>query len=233
MPKPDEQIDRIVGEVLARLGTSAPSRSSRPAPIPAAGALSPGELLIDDKVVSAATLQNRLSGVQRVMVSARAVVTPSARDLLKENNVSLVRTLKAAAASSVELLLAKLDSRFDSAGLIRTLQNRGVAVQQMATAEGVKSIETIAHEISQRGKLGVILTGSVATALCAANRHRGVRAAVASNRGELESAIREIGANVLVIDITRRSTLEVERMVSAFVATPQRECPAGLKSILE
>ena len=232
MPKPDEQIDRIVGEVLARLGTSAPNRSSRPAPIPAAAALSSGELVIDDKVVSAATLQNRLSGVQRVMVSARAVITPSARDLLKENNVSLVRTLKAAAASSVELLLATLDSRFDSAGLIRTLQNRGVAVQQMATAEGVKSIETIAHEISQRGKLGVILTGSVATALCAANRHRGVRAAVASNRGELESAIREIGANVLVIDITRRSMLEVERMVSAFVATPQRECPAGLKSIL-
>jgi ribose 5-phosphate isomerase RpiB len=233
MPNPDEQIDRIVGEVLARLGTSAPSRSNRPAPIPAATAPSPGELVIDDKVVSAAMLQNRLSGVQRVIVSARAVVTPSARDLLKENNVRLVRTLKAAAASSVELLLATLDSRFDSVGLIRTLQNRGIVVRPVATADGLKSIESIACEIGERGKLGVILTGSVAAALCVANRHRGIRAAAASNRGELENAIREIGANVLVIDITRRSTLEVERMVSAFVATPQRECPAGLKSILE
>lgn len=168
-----------------------------------------------------------------MLVSARAVVTPSGRDLLKENNVSLVRTLKAAAANSVELLLATFDSRFDSAGLIRTLQNRGVAVQSVAAADGVKSIETIAREIGQRGKLGVILTGSVATALCAANRHRGVRAAVASNRGEIETALREIGANVLVIDVTRRSVLEIERMVAAFVATPQRECPAGLKSILE
>jgi ribose 5-phosphate isomerase RpiB len=78
-----------------------------------------------------------------------------------------------------------------------------------------------------------VLTNRVATAVCVANRQRGVRAAAASNRGEIENTIRELGANLLVIDTARRGTLEIERMVAAFIATPQRDCPAALKSMLE
>ena len=171
--------------------------------------------------------------MQRVVVSARAVVTPSARDLLKENNVSLVRTLKSVAAAGLELVLATLDSRFDSDGLVRSLQKRGVVVQQVKLADGVHAIDSVSREIIERVKIGVVLTSRVATAICVANRHRGVRAAAANNRGEIENAIREIGVNLVVIDITRRGMLEIERMVEAFIAAPQRECPAELKSILE
>jgi len=77
------------------------------------------------------------------------------------------------------------------------------------------------------------LANRVATAVCVANRHRGVRAAAASNRGEIENIIRELGANLLVIDTARRGMSEIERMVTAFVASPQRDCPAALKSMLE
>jgi hypothetical protein len=233
MAKSEDQIERIVGEVLVRLGAAAAVRVDRPRsqPSPASGSVS--DLTLDDKVVSAATLKDRLNGVQRLIVSARAVVTPSARDLLKENNVSLVRTLKSAAAAGVQLVLAGLDSRFDTASLILMLDHRGIAVQPVASAEAGGAFETISRAIREAGKLGVVLTNRVATAVCVANRHRGVRAATASNRGEIESIIREIGVNLLVIDTARRGTLEIERMVATFVASPQRDCPVALKSMLE
>jgi ribose 5-phosphate isomerase RpiB len=232
MAKSEDQIERIVGEVLARLGTAAAVRVDRPhsQPSPASGSVS--ELKLDDKVVSAATLKDRLSGVQRLIVSARAVVTPSARDLLRENNVSLVRTLKSASVGAL-LALAGLDSRFDTAGLVRVLQQRGTTVQPVESAEFNGAFETISRAINESGKLGVALTNQVATAVCVANRHRGVRAAAASNRGEIENIIHELGANLLVLDTARRGMLEIERMVVAFVASPQRDCPAPLKSILD
>jgi ribose 5-phosphate isomerase RpiB len=233
MAKSEDQIERIVGEVLARLGTAAAVRVDRPHSQPSPASASVSELKLDDKVVSAATLKDRLNGVQRLIVSARAVVTPSARDLLKENNVSLVRTLKSAAAAGVQLILAGLDSRFDTSGLVRVLEKRGIAVTQVTTDEARDAIESISRAIRESGKLGVVLTNRVATAVCVANRHREVRAAAASNRGEIENIIRELGANLLVIDTARRGMSEIERMVTAFVASPQRDCPAALKSMLE
>jgi ethanolamine utilization cobalamin adenosyltransferase len=43
-------------------------------------------------LITTATLEHNLQGVARLSVPARAVVTPSARDLLKEHNIELART---------------------------------------------------------------------------------------------------------------------------------------------
>ncbi|HND51999.1 MAG TPA: hypothetical protein PLV92_06375 [Pirellulaceae bacterium] len=50
------------------------------------------ELSLPEKVVTVASLSGRLSGIKRLVVPARAVVTPSARDLLLKARVELVRT---------------------------------------------------------------------------------------------------------------------------------------------
>ena len=50
------------------------------------------ELSLPEKVVTVASLSGRLSGIKRLVVPARTVVTPSARDLLLKARVELVRT---------------------------------------------------------------------------------------------------------------------------------------------
>jgi hypothetical protein len=54
-----------------------------------------------------------------------------------------------------------------------------------------------------------------------------------ANRGELNEALREIGANLLVVDISRRSVLEAQRIAEAFAAAPAQQCPAEFKAGLE
>lgn len=50
------------------------------------------ELALSDRVVAACGLEGKLAGVSRVRVSSRAIVTPSAHDLLKDRGIELVRT---------------------------------------------------------------------------------------------------------------------------------------------
>ncbi len=79
-----EQLDWVVAEVVRRL---------RAADIDGGCAESPrgGELAVDERVVTVATLQRRLAGIACVRVPRGAVVTPAVRDLLRERNIALVR----------------------------------------------------------------------------------------------------------------------------------------------
>lgn len=84
LPGPDSELfERIVREVLRRLAEM--GIGVTPAPSEAA------ELVLADRVVALATLAGRLTGVQRVVVGTRAVVTPAARDELRDCQIELLR----------------------------------------------------------------------------------------------------------------------------------------------
>lgn len=70
----DVDVEAIVREVLSRV--RAQQRNC---------------LRVDDHVVSTAVLDGRIENVEEVVVAATAVVTPLARDLLKERGVALRR----------------------------------------------------------------------------------------------------------------------------------------------
>src|SRR3954451_10677790 len=116
MSTPDNrQIDAIVQAVLERLGRSAGAQSAKAAAVPVAN---PGELTITDSVVSAKCLEGKLNNIQKVVVSARAVITPSARDLLRDKNVSITRALKTSSTSPTQLLLGTAGVKLDTTALL-------------------------------------------------------------------------------------------------------------------
>ena len=49
------------------------------------------DLRLNERLVTLATLQGRLAGVRRIIVDPRAVVTPSVRDELMDQEIELVR----------------------------------------------------------------------------------------------------------------------------------------------
>jgi hypothetical protein len=49
------------------------------------------DLTFTDKVITTRTIENRLSGVSRLLVPKRAVVTPAVKDELKKHQIELVR----------------------------------------------------------------------------------------------------------------------------------------------
>jgi len=81
-----ELFERIVAEVIRRLL----ERDVRvvDASAPAQGKT---ELDLETKLVTLATLRNRLDGVGKLLVERRAVVTPAVVDELKDRGIELVR----------------------------------------------------------------------------------------------------------------------------------------------
>ncbi len=79
----EQDVERIVLEVIRRLGLLA----SLPPTTPANGS----ELTLADRVVTLRSVQGKLTGVARLIVATRAVVTPAVHDELKQHRIELVR----------------------------------------------------------------------------------------------------------------------------------------------
>ena len=75
-------IDQIVREVIRRLTDRE---------IAVTDATENKDLIVDESVISLATLKGRLGGIRRVVIEERAVITPAARDELNDQGIELQR----------------------------------------------------------------------------------------------------------------------------------------------
>jgi len=80
----EQQVEWIVIEVLRRLGVAGNEHKSVPV-------ARDSDLRLTDRVITLRSSEGRLSGFTRVVVPPRAVVTPAARDELKQRKIELVR----------------------------------------------------------------------------------------------------------------------------------------------
>ena len=86
----EEQIEWIVGEVLRRLGVTV----GREANGVAVGrevnhGRIHGELTISERVITLRLIEGRLSGISRLVVPPKAVITPAVKDELKARKIQL------------------------------------------------------------------------------------------------------------------------------------------------
>jgi len=79
----EQQVEWIVIEVLRRLEVADLGQRSKSTP--------KGELRLTERVVTLRSIEGKLTGVTRVVVSPRAVITPAARDELKRHTIELIR----------------------------------------------------------------------------------------------------------------------------------------------
>jgi hypothetical protein len=78
-----EQLEWIVREVLRRLTDGRETAKHAP--------MVHGDLYLTDALVTTETLRGRLTDVRRIAVQTKAVVTPAAKDLLRDHDVKLIR----------------------------------------------------------------------------------------------------------------------------------------------
>ena len=81
----EEQVAAIVVEVIRRLQLmdTNPTRQR--------GSAAFTDLTLSEKLITTRTIENRLTGVSRLLVQPRAVVTPAVKDELKKHQIELVR----------------------------------------------------------------------------------------------------------------------------------------------
>ena len=232
-------VDRVVRDVLAEMNgrlvggnrtvaESGDALLDKPA-------VAPGVLSVDDRVVTMATLDGRLAGVSHVVMAGSAVVTPAARDELRDRGITLERGRNDSAAAKItsrRLVFAVTDGRCDTDTLARVLGSTGVTMETVECDGLADTVDRLAERVTHEAVVAAVATSRPAAAVCLANRHAGVRAATASSTDDVQRAVEEIGANVLVLGLVGMSTYEMQTAVRRFAELTPRGCPSEFASRL-
>lgn len=197
-------IDRIVHEVVRRLrnaGVHGRGGGAGTAPV-----ASPGVLRLTDHVVTLSQLANQLDGKNQLLVSQRAVVTPSALDELRSKGVALVRDdgkvqLKTAQPQllNVRLMIATEDNNYHAGKWASPCSIRAEYAAARGSLAQLCEIETSLARQDYRKPIGVCVTSNPHLVACEANRRTAIRAAAVSDLDGVREVHKTLDANLFVV----------------------------------
>ena len=164
-------------------------------------------------------------------------VTPLAADTLKARRVSVVRESgdadEAALAPRADIRTVAIGGDHTSvtlkAAIVAHLRGRGLAVDDLGTnnSEPVDYPDTagaVALQVARgEADAGIAIDGAGLGSTIAANKLRGVRAAMCTDRTLARYAREHNGANVLALGSTLVTTPDALEIVDVFLGTPMRE----------
>lgn len=227
MPDSNYDIESIVKQVLAEINAASTDNSTA------------GQLIINEPVVTLERIEGHLDGTSQLVIPRGAVVTPSARDLLREKNIALTfstgtdEKVKGGRRGELRLslmgTLVKPALNFNLTALERGLQNDGFDVEQSTSDCLIETTDRFAALIkNDNAVLGAIVTSHPAPGLCLANRLEGVRAIAPATPADVERDVKAVGANLIIINPAGRGIFQTKKMISDFCSSGPHECPPAL-----
>jgi len=172
-----------------------------------------------------------------VVLAPGGHVTPLAQDTLSARRVSVVREGHDADAASLapraEIRTVALAADHTGvqlkAAIRQHLRGRGLAVHDLGTdrSDPVDYPDVaagVARQVSRgEADAGIVIDGAGLGSTIAANKIRGVRAAMCLNQTLARYARQHNGANVLALGATLLTPEEALQIVDTFIDTPMRE----------
>jgi ribose 5-phosphate isomerase B len=175
---------------------------------------------------------------ETVVLSRGGHITPLAQDTLRERKVTVVQEGSVGAddlalAPPAEIRAIAIAS--DHAGvtlrrdLLAWLRGRGLQVADLGT-HGTEPVDypdvaaSVASAVARREvDAGIVIDGAGIGSAIAANKIRGVRAAMATTETIARYSREHNGANVLTLGATLVTLEEARAIVAAWLSTPMRE----------
>ena len=223
MPTELTLVDRIVDGVLRQLSQPAESKSST---IPSSSSLSKSSInpskptvpevsgiVFEQQILTAEILLDRVQSGQQIWIGPKAILTPSAQDLVRARRIQVQRRASSEASSSPQKVGTAIICRASTA-LDRLLAESPSGWSRQlsgTTAEGVQmAIQGLA-----RGEFPQVIL-SVADpvlAACLANRHSTVFAAAVPSASDLKSIQAQMRVNCWCIDPANKSFFELKNLL--------------------
>jgi ribose 5-phosphate isomerase B len=172
-----------------------------------------------------------------IVLVAGGHITPLARDTLTARRISVVRegtdpdsdTLAPVAAIRTVAVAGDHTSLALKATIVQHLRGRGIAAHDLGTttSDPVDYPDTASAAARQvacgEADAGIVIDGAGLGSAIAANKIRGVRAAMCLNHTLARYARQHNGANVLALGATLVTADEARTIVDTFIDTPMRE----------
>lgn len=211
----EQEIERIVRDVLARMQTGIKVETVATPKKPEEHRNDQTQLELHDRVVSVATLADRLAHKRAIVVPARSIVTPAARDLLRDRGIVIHRQTGRAPAAQLGLrrVVGVAETKFEPTSLLAALRDN--ETQQVARVGLVGVVDEIVDSVVRGGAIGLLFTEAAEAALCLANRTSGVRAVLARSANLVRQARATLAANLFVVETKGKSSFELRQIVAA------------------
>lgn len=233
----EQQLEAMVRQVLERLGahqhtSQAAASSSKPVTVPVQP-INHANQQLNARVIGTRELEQVKTETKRVIVQRGTVVTPAARDWLREKKIELAwvtsgnaskpqqnggKTVVSAAKPAIrQIVLGQAAARFEATALVRQLEARGYAVQRLAHAGLEQVTRELAATAAFDGTPAVLLTDQPWAAVVAANRNPSARAAWVRDRRETIAALREMNLNLAIVSVAGQSPFGILNTMLPFI----------------
>ena len=233
-------IQQIVSNVLAQLQPASvrpvvelPKSTTKTTTVVKSVVEKPAVIELTASIITAGLLEETARVGQPLKIGRRSILTPSARDWLHTKRIDWSRIDKLATSGNgttkgaarwqliVQTITPTVKALHD--GLKR--QPEGWKIELVGQA-----IEAATLAIGSIGKAeheGVVILSEFAEIIaCRANRNERVRAAVISDRKQLELTMQHLGANVVCINPNGRTFIEMRNLLRD-CAAKRPQAPAG------
>lgn len=178
-----------------------------------------GVLHWPERVLSALELDRLRLDVQTIVVASGTVVTPSARDWLRDRSVAI--SFEAKAKQTKASWRIAEERPFDVVRSVLASLGREGLIFEKCQEKGSKSIVDWTQELMTDERRIVAFTGDPALMACVANKSAAIQAAAVTTVAQVEKALRTMAANWLAVEMPGRSFFELRQMLK--LASQERE----------
>lgn len=197
-----EEIERIVQEVMQRLAAVAGNATDT--------------LVVQERLVTLATVENRLQGIRRLQVDRQAVVTPAVMDELKSHRIELSRRAEQTVGRPRPMLFMATTTSTSTSSSAPWPSDLPCAVSEVTGNTLEEIVDNMRIQLESSISLGAIVTGAPEQAVCLANRYPPLRAFHGLSVANVERAVATLAANMIVLEAGTSSYL-ARRILTAFI----------------
>lgn len=203
-------IDEIVTRVLRELGAgTAAAAPSVPTEVAA-----PAEITMAANVITGETIRQSAGTTRRIRVAARAILTPTARDFIRERGIEVVRAPAAArpVAASCQVIVTSAPPQVAAA--LAALRSGGFHLDERLLGSAQEAADQSVSALSRgEAAIVVVLTGEPERVACLANRNGAVRGAPVRDGGMLAALRASFDPNLFTIDPAGRSQFDLRQLL--------------------
>ncbi len=215
-------IDQIVAEVLEKLRQRVPSA---PKPNAHNGALKENYVNLHDPVITEETVRSKNPGNVTIRISAEAILTPSARDYVRSQQISVIRTrqenIVASGKKGIHSKIIAAHAPETVQTLLADVRKNAPSLWSVEMESGVLPVVERVRSIICRGEARqvVVFVKTSHAVSCLMNRNPQCRSAVVRHAEDVRKARVECGANVICVDLQQPTFIGLRKILEASVKT--------------
>jgi len=179
-------------------------------------------VVFSEKVITADLLAKKAKGQSAIGIMAGSILTPSAKDYLREFKINVHRPNSVASSRKEQGTPWRAIVLSNSAAVENALNTIEQQTNSRWTQELSSSLEEAVKDaisgLCRADAAGIVLfTEAAEKAACLANRNQKIRAAAIGDVNHLRTVISQMSPNLICVNPEKKSFIELRNIVKTFV----------------